>query len=719
MIRLFFAVAFFVAGTTCFAQTRDFNTADLLQNKLPANFYQTLPSVVQWLDDDRVVLGKRFHPDSAAGTYILDVKTGRTQPYAVAPPSQPGGRQVIVRENDLFFSNNGTVKQLTRSKEEEMNPTFSPDSNYIAYTRKNNLFSYDLINNKEIQLTNDGTETTLNGYASWVYWEEIFGRPTRFRAFWWSPDSKAIAYMRFDESMVPMFPIYASDGQYGYVERTRYPKAGDKNPEVKVGMVSPAGGATVWANFNEKDDQYFGWPTFNPTTSELWVSRMNRSQDSLVIYAISPNGTKRPIYTENQKTWIQLEDGAGGRITFLPNNKGFILQSDNSGWNHLYLHNMDGTLKNAITSGDYSVTGVEFIDEKKGIVYFKARGRENTARYDLYSIKFNGKDLKRLTFGDYNHSQISVSPNAKNFITVYSNASTPRRMALVNNKGKVLHQLGDTKGNELDNHNLAKTELIRIKSADGLFDLPAMVTWPLNMDRSKKYPILISIYGGPDAGTVYDDWVWNPTRQFMASEGLIQVAFDHRASGHFGKYGQNFIHRNLGYWEMEDYSTMVKWFIENGQADPAKVCITGFSYGGYLSAYALLYKPDVFTHAMAGGTVVDWSLYDTHYGERFMHTPQSNPEGYRKSSVLNYVDQYKGKLQLVHGTMDDNVHLQNSLQLVSALQDRKMDFEMMFYPGGRHGWARLPAKWAHYTNLKNEFIYRYLLEKPMPAGLKK
>jgi dipeptidyl-peptidase-4 len=434
------------------------------------------------------------------------------------------------------------------------------------------------------------------------------------------------------------------------------------------------------------------------------------------MYDVDPlTGKKKEIYDEKQKTWIDLEDRVSGRVNFITNNTQFIMQSDRTGWNHLYLYGSDGVLKNAITTGNYTVTGIKYIDEKNSQVYFTARSRENTARIDFYVAKFNGSGLKRLTFGEFNHSNISLSPTGKYFITTYSSVTTPTKTTLVDNTGKIIRELGDSKSPVMDQYELAKTELIRIKSADGLFDLPAYVTWPAKMDPNKKYPLLVSIYGGPNAGTVMDRWGWSTNGQFYAQEGVIQVAFDHRASGHFGKAGVNYMHRNLGYWEMEDYKTMAKWFIANGQADPTKICMTGFSYGGYMSCYALTYGSDVFTHAMAGGSVVDWRLYDSHYTERFMDTPQENPEGYKSSSVLTFVDKFKGQLQLVHGTMDDNVHMQNSIQLVSALQDKGKDFEFMLYPGGRHGWGG--AKGNHFTNLKTKFIYKYLLEKPVPKAL--
>lgn len=721
--RLLFTACITATTLVAGAQKKTFSQEELLAGKLPKDFSYTLPQVVKWVDDEHVELYQKIHPDSAYRTYTMDVKTGTltVKNEGGAPSRGPGmpspfAKSIITKDNDLFVKAGGVEKRITNDKDEEKNPMFSPDSNYVAFTRNNNLFTVNLATGKENQLTTDGTATTLNGYASWVYFEEIFGRPTRYRAYWWRPDSKQLAYMHFDESMIPMFPIYNSEGAHGFVEETRYPKSGDKNPEVKLGFVSPDGGKTVWADFNEKDDQYFGWPVWKPGTSNLLVYWMNRGQDNMKMYDVDPiTGKKKEIYDEKQKTWIDLEDRVSGRVNFITNNTQFIMQSDRTGWNHLYLYGSDGVLKNAITTGNYTVTGIKYIDEKNSQVYFTARSRENTARIDLYVAKFNGSSLKRLTFGEYNHASTSLSPTGKYFITTYSSVTTPTKVTLVDNTGKIIKELGDSKSSVMDQYELAKTELIRIKSADGLFDLPAYVTWPAKMDPNKKYPLLVSIYGGPNAGTVMDRWGWSANTQFYAQEGVIQVAFDHRASGHFGKAGVNYMHRNLGYWEMEDYKTMAKWFIANGQADPTKVCITGFSYGGYMSCYALTYGSDVFTHAMAGGSVVDWRLYDSHYTERFMDTPQENPEGYKSSSVLTYVDKFKGQLQLVHGTMDDNVHMQNSIQLVSALQDKGKDFEFMLYPGGRHGWGG--AKGNHFNNLKTKFIYKYLLEKPVPKAL--
>ena len=668
---------------------------------------QTLPTINKWIDDSHVNITR------AAKDFVLDCKTGIEKEIAAtdAKPADAAKASAYIKGGNIFIKVNGIETQLTSDTAKKINPLISPDNNYVAFTKYNDLYTINIATKKENRLTTGGSDVILNGYASWVYTEEILGRASLYRTFWWSPDSKHLAFFRTDDSPVPVYTITDGNGQHGYVEKERYPKVGDANPQVKIGMVAPDGGNITFADFNEKDDQYFGAPYWTPDGNALWVQWMNREQNNLKIWAVNPStGAKKELYDEKQKTWIQLEDGYE-RLHFLGNSKNFILESDQTGWNHLYLYDITGKLINPITGGKFTVLNLTKVDEKKGLVYFTARGRENTARIDFYSIGLNGKNLQRLTFGEYNNTNINLSPDGSYFITTYSNVTTPTKITLVNNKGKIIKEIGDVKGEAFAGYNLATTELLRVKSDDGLYDLPMKVTWPLNMDKNKKYPVLISIYGGPNAGTCWDSWGLNGNQQFYAKEGLIQVVMDHRASGHFGKEGVNYMYRNLGYWEMKDYSTMVKWLIANGNADATKICITGFSYGGYMTCYALTYGSDVFTHGMAGGSVTDWSFYDTHYTERYMDTPAENPEGYKSSFVLSYTDKYKGILQIVHGIADDNVHIQNSINLISKLQDAKKDFEFMEYSGGRHGWGG--NKWLHYLNLKTEFIYKYLLQKPV------
>jgi dipeptidyl-peptidase-4 len=708
-MRIRLLIAFILVSTISFAQTTYLTTEQMLKGA-PHKITKPLPQFVKWMGDNSFILKRD------GKTFLVDCKTGAEKEYTEVKTLEAKViNEINVKNNDLFHKTDFGETQLTNNKDLEKNPTLSPDGNYVAFTRNNNLFTINLSTKKETQLTFDGTDVILNGFASWVYYEEILGRATRYKSFWWSPDSKKIAYMRMDESKVPMFPIYSEAGQHGFIEETRYPKPGDPNPEVKIGVVGVAGGATVWSNFNEKEDQYFGMPYWKPDGSALWIQWMPRSQDNLKIFEMDlSTGSKKELYNEDQKTWINLDDN--DRITFLNNGKNFILQSDASGWNHLYLHDMAGKRINAITTGNYTVTGVPFMDEKNQLLYFTCR-KDNSTRYDLYKVKFNGTGLQRLTFGEMTHRSIQISPNGHYFITNASNVSTPDIMTLVNNKGKIIAQLGTAKGEEYNDYKLAKTELLRVTSEDGKYELPLRIVWPVNYDSTKKYPLFISIYGGPNAGTVYDGWQLNLQQQWWAKEGMIQVAMDHRASGHFGKEGMNYLHRRLGFWEMKDWTTIVKWLIEHASVDKKKVCISGFSYGGYMSALALTYGADYFTHGLAGGSVTDWKLYDTHYTERYMDTPDENPKGYISSSVLSYVDRYKGVLRIFHGTMDDNVHLQNSLQLVKKLQEAGKHFELMVYPGGRHGWRNLREQDAHSANEISSFIYKHLLEKEMPKEI--
>ena len=691
----------FLASQLCIA---------LLMNAQMPN--SNMPRFNRWLNNDEFVINTKLVGTTASADYVYNINTKQ---YTPAPPLAKEEKLLSVKDGEIFVKVNGVDKQITSDKKEKKNPTLSPDGQFVAYTQNNNLYTISVADLKLTAITNETTKGILNGYASWVYFEEIFGRPSQYRAFWWSPDSKFISFMRFDERNVPMFPIYNSEGQHGFVEETRYPKVGDPNPTVKIGWVAPTGGNINWADFNDQDDQYFGWPIWNPNNNKMWLSWMDRGQNNLKIYELDmATGSKKEVYKEYQKTWIDLEDRVGGRINFLANNKGYIAQSDQTGWNQLYLYQMDGQLLNPITNGKFTVTGIKLVDEKAKTIYFTARGVEHSTRIDLYAIGLDGKNFKRLTAGEYNHTQTNLSPDAKHVVSVYSKVTTPTTLGLIDVKSKSITTLGSSVDSNFKVVDVAKTELIYIKSEDGIYELPALVTWPKNMDPTKKYPLLVSIYGGPNAGTVMDSWNYSSTRENWAKEGLIQVAFDHRASGHFGKEGVNYMYRNLGYWEMKDYMTMAKWFIANGKADSTKICITGFSYGGYMSCYALTYGASVFTHAMAGGSVTSWELYDSHYTERYMDTPKENPEGYKSSSAMTFAKNFKGVLQLVHGTMDDNVHMQNSIQLLSALEDNGKEVEFMLYPGGRHGWGG--AKGKHFTDLKNKFIYKYLLEKPVPSN---
>jgi dipeptidyl-peptidase-4 len=675
-----------------------------------ASVTQPIPQYIGWADGLHYL-----EKDIQDGkTYKVNVKTGLR---SVHNPEPSKAVSVFVKNGDIYIKDSEAQEQrLTNSPdEEEKNPTLSPDGQYVAFTRNNNLFSLAVNSKKETQYTTDGTDVIYNGWSSWVYYEEILGRPTQYKAFWWSPNSKQIAFMHFDDTKVPMFPIYVSKGQNGYLEETRYPKAGQDNPEVKVGFVNVGNSGIVWADFNEKDDQYFGEPYWSYDSQSIMVQWMNRDQTNLKFYTVNPrSGGKQEIYNEEQSSWINLDHDE--RITYLADNKHYILKSDRTGWAHYYLYKLDGTFVNAITEGNWQVDKIQCIDEKNKTLYMTAR-KENSATKDLYRVDFSGKNLKRLTFGNYSHD-VRVSPNGSYFITNYSNVDTPNKVALLDNKGKVIRELADSKSADFENYKTGKTEYFTIKSEDGKFDLPIIITYPIDFDEHKVYPAIMSIYGGPDAGSVKNTWKFSSQSpyggmsQYWASAGIIQIECDHRASGHYGKQGVAWMHRNLGHWEMIDYITVAKWLKAKPWVAKNKLLITGHSYGGYMTCLALTKGADYFDYGIAGAPVTSWELYDTHYTERWMDTPQDNPEGYRNGSILTYVDKYKGGLRILHGDMDDNVHMQNTIQLVDALTDRGVPFELMIYPGSRHGWSRSKLNYDFKERVR--FYYQYLLEKPVP-----
>jgi dipeptidyl-peptidase 4 len=685
------------------AQDKKDLSFDQIFKGAPSGITKPLPVINGWADDTHYI---EMRPENGVNkAYKVDAQTSNATPYS----RPPEGATVIVKNHDIIYTSaEGAQSQLTNDTATEKNPILSPDGKYVAFTRANDLYSIEIASKKETRYTNDGSDVVYNGWASWVYYEEILGRASRYRAFWWSPDSKYLAYMHFDDSKVPVFPIYVATGQHGYLENTRYPEAGDTNPAVKIGMVPVTGGATVWADFNPDEDQYFGMPFWSPE-GHLWVQWMNRGQDNLKIYEINlQNGAKKAIYDEKQTTWIDWLN----EPLFLANNKGFILKSDKSGWAHLYWYNMDGSLKKQLTTGNWTVNSIATVNEKNGLIYFVAR-KEQSTRTDLYTVSLKTGAINRLTFGDYYHTT-DVSPDGSWFITTYSNLSTPYKMALVNNRGKVVRELGDAKGPNYDQYNVAVPKMQYYKTRDGL-ELPMTIVMPTHMQPGKKYPILISIYGGPNAGTVFDSWRQSAPMpvQWWAEQGVIQVAIDNRSSGQLGKMGMNYIHRQLGKHEIEDYMDAATWLRAQSFTDTTKVCITGGSFGGYMTCMALTYGSDVFNYGMANFSVTDWKLYDSHYTERYMDKPQENEEGYRITSPITYADRYRGMLRIVHGTIDDNVHMQNSIQFVDRLENLNKHFEFMMYPEERHGWRGSPKnKHSDYETYR--FIYRYLLEQPFP-----
>jgi dipeptidyl-peptidase 4 len=700
--------------------------AQVFKNAEP-RLTKQLPNVSGWADATHYLETRRPPAGGRPTTYLVNATTGSDsvqpdlQQFAglMTAEIEPGSHVATMPAAGLYLYSAGTdlyyldtrakvFKRLTSTPAEEHTPVFSPDGKHIAFTRDHDLFSVEIATGKETRYTMDGASLIYNGWAAWLYYEEILGRASQYRAFWWSPDSRSIAFYRFDETLVPEFPIYVAAGVHGTLEHTRYPKAGDPNPVVRIGIV-PVGSPTItWAAFDEKQDQYFGPIFWTPDSKQLVIQWMNRGQDTLQLYGVNPGkGTRNLILTEHQDSWVEWYES----IQFLKDNSGFIVQSDRDGWPHLFLYEMNGSLRAKLTGGDWAVTGIEAVDLATQTVFFTAR-KEVPTRTDLYAVRFDGKKMRRLTFGPYTHT-VKVSPDGAYFVTTYSSVTEPPKMALVEGNGSVVRELGTSMTENFDKYELALPKMITIPTADG-YALPAVMTLPFDFDPAEHYPVLISVYGGPNAASVFDGWR-SLGGQWLAREGVIQLSVDHRGSGHFGKTGAALMHRKLGTWEMNDYIEAVKWLRAEGYVDSTRVCITGGSYGGYVTALALTAGAGYFTHGVAEYSVIDWHLYDSHYTERFMDSPAENPDGYKEASVLTHAHKYQGMMRLVHGTSDDNVHMQNSVQLVDTLENLNRRFEMVFYPGGRHGWGGPKA--VHLRTDTYRFYYQYLIRKEFPEEL--
>lgn len=703
-----------------------------------AQVFNPVPRAWKWTSNENVIFtyDGTYTDDSA---FCINAKTGKQQQGVKAPE----------KYSDFPVRPAGAV-----------NLTYSPDSTMLAFTRDNDLFVVNISDGKEIRLTYDGSDVILNGYASWVYYEEIFGRPTRYRAFWWSPDSKKLAFYRFDNGNVPMFPIYsafadpegaASQSQSpkitdlalgGSVSQTRYPKAGQMNPLVSIGMADIASAEIVWADFDSSLDQYFGPPFWTPDSREFFVPRMPRLQNTIDLYAVSPqDGTKRHVYNETYKTWLNWVHSA-----VFTNEGLYMVREFETQWQQIYFLSYDGKTFRRLTDRTNWSVNILRVDEKKDEVYFTAK-RDASVRQAVYKVNSKGT-VTALTDPAYNAVGVVFSPDGKYFVASYSNSRTPVKVAIFqtngggitsyghggdiekwNTIGPVMQKLrpgfyglkgrvvADMKGPEYRESDYALGELVHMTVEDG-FTLPGMIIYPKGFDSSKKYPVHVDIYGGPDTPMVRDRWTTpDGSNQWWSDNGIIQITVDPRAAGHNGREGLDMIYRQLTVNEIKDFCSWADWLKSLPYVDGEKIGVEGFSFGGTMTCMLLMQAPDKFHYGIAGGGVYDWALYDSHYTERYMDTPQNNPEGYKVSKVLNYVEGYPVTyesadrddvmLKITHGTGDDNVHHQNTLQLVDELQNRGKKFDFMIYPDGMHGYKGYQGR--HFKSANREFWKKYLL----------
>lgn len=585
----------------------------------------------------------------------------------------------------------------------QLNPTPSPDGSKTAFTRDGDLWVMNNADSSLTRLTFDGSATTLNGRASWVYYEEIFGRASEYKAFWWSPDSRKIAFYRFDESEVPTFPLFSHVGQNGSLSITRYPKAGQTNPSVQIGMIELQSSEVVWADFDADVDQYFGTPFWSSSSDRLFVSRIPRRQDTLELFAVdAKSGSKSLVYQEHYPTWVKWVEG----MLFTDNGL-YMVRNFESGWEQIYFLSFEGKLQ-CLTQGKNWETRLVKTDGKN--LWFTSK-RDSRLHNSFYKLDNKGK-ISLLSDPDFNLGGVKLSEDNKSFTATISNARTPIRQ-IEGRADKCDWHYIDEQAPSVPEGPLP--QIVKIQN-DG-FDLYALISTPKNFDPSHKYPVVMQVYGGPETPYVKDTWRERDAQdQWCYDNGIIYIVCDPRSSGENGRAGMDQAFGRMTVIELQDYIAWAKYLQSLPYVEADKIGVKGFSFGGTTTSMLVLRYPEYFRCGIAGGGVYDWTLYDSHYTERYMDTPQANPEGYNTASVLNYIPKLAqqkrqalpGALRLTHGTGDDNVHLQNTLHLMDALQKIGYQFEVMLYPDGMHGYRGYQAE--HDKEYEAQFWTKWLLQ---------
>ncbi|HEX6886399.1 MAG TPA: DPP IV N-terminal domain-containing protein [Planctomycetota bacterium] len=602
----------------------------------------------------------------------------------------PNGALSGTVEGELWWAQ-GTARKLTEASQGELElEERSPDGRYLACVQANDLVLVDLESGTRTDVTTDGSADVFNGKLDWVYQEELYGRGD-FKGFWWSADSRHLALLRLDESQVFDFTVidHIEAGHFRVKpEVTRYPKVGDPNPVAALGVVDVAAPATPaaervrWLDLTKyaADEPLVVRVDWAPSGRLLFMVQ-DRIQTWLELLEADPTtGATRLLLREESQGWVNrpeaprwLADGS------------FLWLSERTGQRHLYRYRVDDKiLVSTLTSGEWSVGGIDELDEARGLVWFSAT-KDGAIDANLYRVALDGTGLVRLTSGPGRHSW-RWNAARTHFLDRVSSLAEPTRVLLCDGEGQVLRELGRAAIPDLESYATSRWEHLVIPARDG-FELDAALLPPVGFDPAKRYPVWLPTYSGPDAPSVSNAWNSSTWNQFLAQNGVMVFQVNVRSASGKGQRVIESCYQQLGVQELADLEDAVDWLVAHRAADPARVGITGGSYGGFMAAYALTHS-DRFALGLAASGVYDWRMYDTIYTERYMSTPARNPEGYARSSVVEAAANLKGHLVITHGEMDDNVHLQNAIQLVYALQKAGKDFELMVYPQSRHGLAR-------------------------------
>ena len=621
---------------------------------------------------------------------------------------------VINARNDLFHYRLGDehATRLTHDPLDEKGETLSPDGSMVAYISDWNLHVVPTEGGPEAKpraLTSDGDENHLYGRLDWVYQEEIYGRGN-FGGFWWSPDSRRIAFLILDESPVPEFTIPDHRKDRPDVEVWRYPKAGDPNPKATLAVVDVAGGAFRLMDLSRYATQEFlivrcGW---TPDSSEVIVQVQDRVQTWLDVVAADPvSGDTRVLFRERTGVWVE-PTGAPYWIEVQDGDEledQFLWLSERDGYKHLYRYDRDGELLGRLTEGKWEVDTYHGFDAETQTVYFSG-DQADVKGQQLFRVGLDGSGLTRISEGAGTH-RVSLSPDFEHYVDTFSSHAEPPRLTMHRIDGSEVRRMTGVDAKVAEDAGLITPEFHKVKTRDG-FEMEAMLVKPKDFQEGVRYPVVSYTYSGPHAPSVRDSYFnFNGLyHQMFAHEGYLIWICDNRSASGKGLESVKPVYRNLGSLELRDLEDGIAYLVDKGWADPERVALWGWSYGGYMTAFALTHS-EVFSVGVVGAPVTDWRLYDTIYTERYMDTPQANPEGYDRSSVVKAAGNLHGKMLIVHGVIDENVHMQNSLQLANALQDGGHLFELMLYPGNRHGVVQ-PKQRRHLYTMMADFIRRNL-----------
>ncbi len=690
-----------------------------------------------WLDDNTALLYDPRKPEEVRTFERLDPKTGRRTPVLdmrkalqslekllgeeKTPDLLPwpvaldrrGRKAAYLFQGDIYLLDlkKAQFSRVTDTGEGEKAIRFSPDGRRLAYVRANDLYEYDIDKSAERRLTRDGSDTILNGTLTWLYWEEIFDR--RDIGYWWSEDSKAIAFLRTDQSPVSVMRFVDFEPYVPRVLTQRYPKAGTDNPIVRVGIVEVETGKTTWVDLNDHPYEYLARVKWLPDSRRLSVETLNRPQTELDLYfADRFTGKVTPVLQETDKAWVNIHDD----LYFLKDGAHFIWASERDGYAHLYRYTMDGKLVNKITRGDWAIRSagggvywlrqaVVGIDEEQGWIYFTALKKSSVERH-LYRIHFDGSGLERLSKEEGFHS-ISASPNARYYLDRFSNIRTPPSLSLYRSDGTLQRVLAPARTELVAKYDMQLPDLFTIPAGDG-FPLPAQLLKPRDFDPHKKYPLILYVYGGPSAPAVQDQWSTSIYfDQILLRKGYLVGRVDNRSATAISKKLENLILGQMsGPVELKDLLAAVRWWKSQPYVDPDRVGIWGWSGGGSFTLNAMTHSKE-FKAGIAVAAVTDWHFYDTKWAEFAMKRPQDNPEGYEKTSLVKAAGNLHGRLLLVHGTGDDNVHPQNAWAFINELIKADKRFELMMYPMRKHHIGDRPAR-IHLFHTMLEFWQRNL-----------